>query len=359
MRTRFRQSESETDKKGIDAARSAFLPTVALKKTAGKGDPPGSSPRRIRMRSGKRGTLGRSSIVAMFIALSLLAISFFYSCTGKANGKAQSSTGTGGTVKVPEVKSAGADIPYPEKALELPAIEKGNQGILVVYRHTGFGFVDAKGFDTLVYRFQALPGGWLEGAIAYERRLEGEKEILRYDFNYAGDEVIVTESSGGATKEIARMKTVNDVQEMHGTAERILSRGSGGSLVVGSPSGGYIEEYMMPVEGKGRKSLISRSGAVEATGSYGFPDKGRVVYRERSAKDSTGAEELQISVWIDEKSDYRFRTEGVVPINEVYASGLKEFLRGDNDLKNLALIDLVLGKTRNIRPVLAYALSKP
>jgi len=307
----------------------------------------------------KRGMMGHSSIVVMLIAMSLFASCFFGSCTGKTKGKAQGGTGTNGTVKVLEGKSSGADIPYPEKALELPAVEKGSQGILVVYRHTGFGFIDAKGFDTLVYRFQALPGGWLEGAIVYERRLEGEKEILRYDFNYAGDEVIVTESSEGATKEIARMKTVNGAQEIHGMAERIISRGSGGSLVVGSPSGGYVEEYMMPVEGRGRESHISRAGTIEDKGSYGFLGKGRVVYTERSVKDTSGAEELQLSMWIDGKGDYRFRTEGVVPINEVYASGLKESLGGDNGLQNLALIDLVLGKTRNIRPVLAYALSKP
>jgi len=116
---------------------------------------------------------------------------------------------------------------------------------------------------------------------------------------------------------------------------------------------------MIPAGGNGKKSLISRSGIVEAEGSYTFPSRGRVVYRERRAGDSTGAEELQLSLWIDDRGDFRFRTEGVVPINEVYASGFKDSFGGDRGLLNIALVDLVLGKTKNIRPVLAYALSRP
>ncbi|HWP69292.1 MAG TPA: hypothetical protein VN437_08315, partial [Rectinemataceae bacterium] len=75
--------------------------------------------------------------------------------------------------------------------------------------------------------------------------------------------------------------------------------------------------------------------------------------------DSKGAEDLQLSLWIDDKGDDRFRTESVAPINEVYASGLKDSLGGSQGLQNLALVDLVLGKARNIRPVLAYLLYKP
>lgn len=307
----------------------------------------------------KRKMIGRPSIVELLIILCLSLAILMVSCLGKASGGSREAVAAGGKTEALAIKSVEAEIPHVEKALELPAIERGKEGILIAYRHTGFGFVEANGFDTLIYRFQALPGGWLEGAIVYERKLGGEKEIRRYGFSYAGDEVIVTESSEGITKEIARIKTSKDAQEIHGTAERIVSRGSGGSLVVRSLSGDYVEEYMMPAGGKEKKSLISRSGAVEVEGNYVFPGKGMVVYGERRTGDSKGAEDLQLSLWIDDRSDDRFRTESVVPINEVYASGLKESLGGDRGLQNLALVDLVLGKTRNIRPVLAYLLSNP
>lgn len=306
----------------------------------------------------KRKMIGSPGIAELLIIMCLSSAILMVSCLGKASGGSREAA-AGGKTEIFAIKSAEAEIPHVEKALELPAIERGKEGILIAYRHTGFGFVDANGFDTLIYRFQALPGGWLEGAIVSERRLGGDKEIRRYGFSYAGDEVIVTESSEGSTKEIARMKTSKDVQEIHGTAERIVSRGSEGSLIVRSLSGDYSEEYMMPAGGKEKKSLISRSGAVEVEGSYAFPGKGMAVYRERRAGDSKGAEDLQLSLWIDDKGDDRFRTESVVPLNEVYASGLKESLGGDQGLQNLALVDLLLGKTRNIRPVLAYLLSKP
>ena len=197
----------------------------------------------------------------------------------------------------------GAGVPAVEKALELPAIQRGGEGILVAYRHTGFGFAEANGFDTVIYRFTRLPGGWLDGAVVYERRLEGEKEIDRYTFSYVGDEVVVAESSEKTAKEIARIKTSREGLEIRGETERIVVRGSEGSLVVRSISGDYSEEYMMPAGENREKSLISRSGIVEAEGNYAFPATGKTEYRERRAGDTTGAEDLQLSLWIDGKGD--------------------------------------------------------
>ncbi len=286
------------------------------------------------MRRKKCKVLGPAGFTMPLAFFCLLSVATAVSCKGKTD----------------------AGVPAVEKALELPAIQRGGEGILVAYRHSGFGFAEANGFDTLIYRFTRLPGGWLDGAVVHERRLEGEKEIGRYAFSYAGDEVVVTESSEKAAEEIARIKTSREGLEIRGQAERSVLRGSEGSLIIRSISGDYSEEYMMLAVENRKKSLISRSGIVEAEGTYAFPTTGKTEYRERRAGDTTGAEDLQLSLWIDKKGDCRFRTEGVAPINEVYAAGLKEALAGDRGLLNLALVDLVLGNTRNIRAALACIL---
>ena len=289
------------------------------------------------MRRKKCEAVGSRGLLSPLAFFCLLSVVMTLSCKGKT----------------------GADAPAVEKALEMPAIQRAGEAVLVAYRHTGFGFSESNGFDTLIYRFARLPGSWLDGAVVYERRLGGEKEVCRYTFSYAGDEVIVAESSENAAKEIARIKTSQEGLEISGETGRVVARGSGGSLLVRSISGDYSEEYMMPAEGDRKKSLISRSGIVEAEGDYAFPAAGKIEYKERRSGDTTGAEDLQLSLWIDGKGECRFRTEGVTPINEVYAAGLREALAGGRGLLNLALVDLVLGNTRNIRPALACILSKP
>lgn len=292
----------------------------------------------------------------LFLAL-LVPLVPTLSCTGKTGPE----TGTAGSVATSAIvvgaNKAASPIPHVEAPLTLPAIEREKEGILLAYRHTQSGFLETNGFDTLIYRFLTLPGGWLSGAVVSERRLEGEKTVASYQFSYAGDAIMVSESTSEKAKDPITIVTSPGELVISGAAERILLLSDEGNLTIKSRSGEYREEYMVGPKNKGKTVTISRSGVAESEGHYEFPGKGKVVYTERKIKDATGAEELMVSLWVDEKDDFRFSTEGIVPYNEVYTSGLKQALTGDHALINLALVDLVLGKGRNIRPVLAYAIS--
>ena len=284
-----------------------------------------------------------------FGAVSLLLFAGLMLC-GACKGKNGNAAETPPAVETP---------PIVEAQRLLPAIEKRNAGILVVYRHTEFGYIDSYGFDTLVFRFSVLPNGWLEGATVYEQRVDGEKEISKYGFNYVGADLVVTETSENGSRVIANIVLSPGKMELGGTVERIVSLSPEEGLLIRSVPGDYREEYSIARSGaKEGKVVISRDGAVETEGLYTFPEKGKVVYTERSVKDATGAEASTISLWLDGKGDYRFRTEGVEPVNEVYASGFKTAFSGEYGMQNLALVDLVLGRSRNMRPVLAYALSE-
>jgi len=276
------------------------------------------------------------------------------SCKGRAGGEAESA-------KTAIRESSGEALeraPTVEAQLVLPAVERGKAGLLIAYRDTRFGFADSEGFDTLIYRVSLSPNGWLDGASVYERRIDGEKGRASYTFSYAGESIIVAQTREGASMEIAKVAVIPRKVEVRGTVERIVAREAGGGISFASMSGDYQERFLVPGYRKeGTKLLVSRNGVVEAEGRFDFSKKGRVVFMERNVRDLTGAEETTISLWIDENGDYRFRTEGVAPVNEVYASGLEKALSGDQGFLNLVLLDIVLGRERNIRPILAYALS--
>jgi len=145
---------------------------------------------------------------------------------------------------------------------------------------------------------------------------------------------------------------------LKGRGEGTVSLQSDGRLIFASFSGNYKEEYRLTGKKEDMKCTVSQGDFVEAEGLYAVPGKGRIVYTEREIQDTTGAEATTIELWVDGNNDYRFRTDGIVPVNEVYISGLKETLASDKGLQNLVLIGLVLGESRNIKPVLAYALSE-
>lgn len=246
--------------------------------------------------------------------------------------------------------------PRVEQALVIPAVQKGAEGLLVVYRHSQFGYAEIYGFDTFIYRFLFLPGGWLDTVTVYERRLEGEKMKARYSFAYVGDEVIVTESSPEGAREKARVFLGPRETRLEGSQGRFVFREEQGNLFVESFGGARREKYALSGGAGTMLCSISKVGAAEAEGRYDIPEKGRVVYVEKQLKDSSGAAATTISLWRSQEGEYRFRTEGVVPLNEVYAVGLLDAFAGEKGLQNMTLVDLVLGPEQNIRPVLAYAL---
>jgi hypothetical protein len=184
--------------------------------------------------------------------------------------------------------------------------------LLIEYRHTGFSYAEVYGYDTYAYRFASLPDGNLESAILFGRLPEGEAEISRFSFIRAGNEVQILESP----------KVKNPKDEEATTRVR--------AVLIPAPQG----------------------GAVAAQGVYVREGAGALVYRERKVGDGQGAEDVTVTFEEDAQDLLRFRTEGVVPINEVKISGGDGCLKGN--LLNLAIVDSVLGPDRRIRPALSY-----
>ncbi len=299
---------------------------------------------------GKRG-------IGVFLLVAGLAL--LVSCKG-GNASVSKGGGKAGLAASATTLSpvSDSDAPKVEAALTIPAIEKGSEGLLIVYRETRFGYVESYGADTFIYRFTFLPGGWIDGVTLNERRVDGETSVARYSFSYAGNEIQIFESAGKESTELSTVVLSPDRMELKGRGEGTVSLQSDGRLIFASSSGNHKEEYRLTGKKEDMKCIVSQGDFVEAEGLYAVPKKGRIVYTERETQDTTGAEATTIELWVDGKNDYRFRTDGIVPINEVYISGLKDTLASDKGLQNLVLIGLVLGESRNIKPVLAYALSE-
>jgi len=253
-------------------------------------------------------------------------------------------------------RASAPDAPAAEASIVLPGIERRVGEVLIVYRHTQFGFMETHGFDTVVHRFSLLPGGWIDGAAVYERRMEGERLVANYGFSHAGDYIYVSRSSAGESAEFASIRLGAGGLELGGARQSLVSRGPDGGIRISSLTGEYLEEYRAAGKGGGIEYAISRAGVVESTGRSEIPAQGRLVFTDRRTGDEHGAEDRTVSLWREGKDDYRFRTESVIPVNEVFASGLEEALGGEKGMQNFVLVDLVLGRERNMRPVLAYAL---
>lgn len=290
------------------------------------------------------------------LSLIVLASIGFVACTAKTKvvEVPVSTTVTAG--KSSELVS---EIPHVEAPVGMPALTRGTEGVLLAYRHTGIGFMDANGYDTLIFRFLTLPEGWLSGCVVSERRLDQEKEVGRYSFSYAGNEIVVSGQTGNEpTPGPVSFSTSSGKVVVGKPASLVILLDAADTLTFQSPAGDYAESFVVGSSNTEKKIMIIRSGTIESEGKFEYPEEGKIVAIIRDKKDTTGAEEVKTTLYIDEKNDYRFRTEGVEPINEVYASGLHDVLTGDHALENLALIDYVLGKGRDIRPVLAYAISQ-
>ncbi|MCE5255221.1 MAG: hypothetical protein LLF89_00065 [Spirochaetaceae bacterium] len=295
----------------------------------------------------KAASSARSVVSAMgskvfaFLAFMMVAGILFFSCSGKDAGHVAKEPQSGGSVA--EV------IPRVEEPVILPGIKANANEIVIAYKDTEFGFLESQGFDTTIFRFQLLPGGWVKGALVYERRLGGEIEVASYDFSRAGNEILVSRMASGNAGVVANFDVSPGKVIIRGDAERVLSLDGEGTLVIGPGTDDYVEEYRMGPSTESKKATIKRKGVVESEGLWSSPGKARFLFKESGNMGRT------ISLWLDEDDECRFRTEGVEPLNEVYAKGLSAGLQNEHGLENFALVDYVLGGTaRNIRPVLAY-----
>ncbi|MGB4572337.1 MAG: hypothetical protein WBH97_05900 [Rectinemataceae bacterium] len=263
-----------------------------------------------------------------------------------------------GSAVVSEQSSGG---PHPEGRIIVPAVTRGKEEILLVYKHTEHGYLESNGFDTLVFRFSSLPGGWLTGAIVSGRMLDGERDLAAFHFSRAADEIYVTEDSYYDEEPASADPSVTIVPDGSGLVikgrdfSRTLSLPGDGSLNVVSASGTVTERWVGMRDAPDSGSTISRSGEVTAKGIFSFPAASQAKYVERKTGDTEGAEDLTCSMWFDKEGSWRFRIEAVEPVCEGYASGLAEALSGGKALENLALIEAVLGMDASIRPVLALA----
>jgi hypothetical protein len=313
-------------------------------------------------RSGRKFGLG-----TLFVAAFIAAVVFF-GCGGK-NGSERAlisgkprKNGVAGLAPIglaktePTTPAPGVPaVPAVTTAQAAPA-----RDLLIEYRHTGFSYAEVYGFDTYAYRFASLPDGNLESAVLLGRLPEGEAEISRFSFIRAGNEVKILESpraknpkdEEATTRVRATLIPAPQGGAVKGVFEGMVERTAEGFLSFRTLGGEDREEFRL---GSGAEAGVFRriqGGAVAVQGVYVREGAGALVYRERKVGDGQGAEDVSVTFEEDAQDLLRFRTEGVVPINEVRISGGDGCLKGN--LLNLAIVDSVLGPDRRIRPALSY-----
>jgi hypothetical protein len=255
-----------------------------------------------------------------------------------------------------EQKTPLAPGPHPEAAMGVPEVSKQNENILLVYRHTGSGYAEAYGFDTYIFRLLADGSGQITGGIAYQRTIGGELEAVRYNTSLSGDEMSLTTSVPGQKSWTDTLKVKENRIDVSGAHKMtvILDK----ALAFSSSDGSYRESYSVDPAQKDLPAEIKKGNSVMEKGAWSYPESGKAVYVQTKPEDTQNAEGFQISLWYQDKGDFRFATEGPEPVNEVYAAGLASVLAGDHALVNVVLLDLMLGESRYMRPVYAFGISR-
>lgn len=254
----------------------------------------------------------------------------------------------------PKTSESGA--PHPEAATKMPAIERKNESILLVYKHTGFGYVESYGFDTYVFRLLADPSGQISGGIVYQRTSDGEVEAIHYNVTRSSDEITLAASGADKKSWSATLKLKDSSIDVSG--QQKLSAKLDKALVFASTDGNYSESYSIDQAAPEMPSEIKKGDSTLEKGKWTFPENNKAMYVQTKPDDTENTEGFQVSLWREDNGDLRFRTEGPTPINEVYASGLSAVLAGDHALSNAVLLDLMLGESRYLRPVYAFAISR-
>jgi hypothetical protein len=233
--------------------------------------------------------------------------------------------------------------------------EKEGAALVIMYRSTFHGFLEAQGYDTLVYRFTALPGGWLTGVSVFERRIEGDREVATYVFSRPGNMTMVTGTAYGEPVTLGEIRNTENGLRVEGDGDgRIYRLQPDGVLKIRRDRGG--EEEVWRASRSDGAPGADLSGW--AKGTFAFPDLVRSVYAERRFAADDSSEDTTYSIRHDEEDRYRVSVDGVEPVCEAVAANLGEFLSGVRALEDFALIELVLGPERNLRPLLAYVLAE-
>jgi len=134
---------------------------------------------------------------ALFLILMIAMVFMVISCK---QTKVVEKPLEGVTAKTPAKTDAAQNVvtmpgPHPESSANLPEIKKQNENILIVYKHTGPGYMEAYGFDTYIFRLLTDGSGQIVGGTSYQRTAGGEKEFAQYNASVSGDTISLAASS--------------------------------------------------------------------------------------------------------------------------------------------------------------------
>jgi len=246
--------------------------------------------------------------------------------------------------------------PHPEAAVSVPEVTKKEEQLLIVYRHTGFGYAESYGFDTYIFRILTDGSGQIVGGTSYQRMIAGEIAEMTFNTSASGKSISLAASSDKGQSWSDTLLVKDDSIEVSGKHKMVVSLDE--QLVFASLDKKYQEIYSVNPATKELPSEIRRSDAILEKGTWSSPENGKFAYVQSKPEDNQNAEGFQITLWNRDKGELRFATEGPEPLNEVYASGLAEVLGRDHALINATLLDLMIGESSSLRPVYAFAISQ-
>lgn len=246
--------------------------------------------------------------------------------------------------------------PHPEAAIEVPEVSRQGENVLLVYRHTGFGYAEAYGFDTLIFRLLTDGSGQITGGTVAQRTIGGEHESIHFNTSVSGDVISLTAALPDEKSWSDTLKMKGNRIDVSGAHKMTVTLD--GALVFSSLDGNYSESFSTDSSRKDLPSVTKKGNSVLEKGLWSYPEKGKAVYAQTKPEDEENTEGLQVSLWYVDKGEYRFATEGPEPINEVYAAGFADVLTGEHALVNAVLLDLMLGESMYLRPVYAFGISR-
>lgn len=246
--------------------------------------------------------------------------------------------------------------PHPEAAVTVPPVSRQNEQVLFVYRHVDPGYAQAYGFDTYIFRLLADGSGQITGGSVYQRTIGGEIALIHYNISITGDTISLAASGPGQKSWSDTLKLKENRIEVSGTHNMLVTFDK--NLVFSSSDGSYSESYSVDPAEKDLPAEIRKGASMVEKGVWSYPEDGKAVYVQAKPEDAQHVEGFQISLWFQDKGDYRCATEGSEPINEVYAAGLADVLAGDHAFVNAVLLDLMLGESKYLRPLYAFGISR-
>jgi hypothetical protein len=240
--------------------------------------------------------------------------------------------------------------------------DKG-ESIRIIYKHTHPDFLDAYGYDTELIRVYRGASGALERAVISESRRdaasEGLKEVekrrLEFKRTEAGD-ILVSDAASRA--ELYLLRREGRALAASAPEERLSYSLSGTEFRIERKYGErlLLEEYSSQGGGSSR---LSENGKLVSLGRYlnGWP-KPR-FYVERPIADPSGGED-RTAEFFYEGAAAMVRVDWIEPECEARLSGLDSISgEGEAILEAIALIDLCLGYSRRLGPLLALSILAP